>query len=79
MLPKFLKKTCCDLLGVKRLTCFAIKIDNEGLRNEVTASIKEFDNHPESREDLSEFKYAEETMFKTCYMKRWQVDLNPKK
>jgi len=66
-------------MAVKRLTCFAIKIEDSGLREETIAAIKEFDNHPENREDLVEFRYAEETMFKTCYMKKWQVDLNPKK
>ena len=45
----------------------------------MTKNIGEFDNHPENRGDLQEYRYAEETMFKTCYMKRWQVDLNPKK
>lgn len=48
------------------------------MREEVTQAIKEFDNHPENREDLADFKYAEESMFRTCYMKRWQVDLNPR-
>jgi len=66
-------------MRVKRLTCFAIKVEDSSLRSEITDAIKEFDNHPDNREDLSEFKYAEESMFKTCYMKKWQVDLNPKK
>jgi hypothetical protein len=66
-------------MRVKRLTCFAIKVEDSSLRSEITSAIKEFDNHSDNREDLSEFKYAEETMFKTCYMKKWQVDLNPKK
>jgi hypothetical protein len=49
------------------------------LKTNIIDAIKEFDNHPDSMEDLSDFKYAEETIFKTCNMKKWQVDLNPKK
>lgn len=41
--------------------------------------LAEFDNHLESRETLDEHKYAEETIFKTCYIMKWQVEINPKK
>ena len=78
--PKFLKKNCCDLMGTKRLTCFALKIEDKSLRDDmVMRSLQEFDNHPESRTDLSEFKFAEEMLFNVCNIKRWQIDLNPKK
>jgi hypothetical protein len=67
-------------MGTKRLTCFALKITDVHLRDElVIKSLTEFDNHPDNRDDLADFKYAEESMFKTCYIKKWQVDLNPKK
>ena len=71
LFPKFLKKNVCDIFGVKRLTSFALKVEDETLRSEITKNIKEFDNHPDNRDNLQEFKYAEETMFKTCYIKRW--------
>lgn len=68
------------MMGTKRLTCFAMRISDKQLRNDlVLKSLQEFDNHPDNRDDLADFKYAEETMFRTCYIKRWQVDLNPKK
>jgi hypothetical protein len=80
LFPKFLKKNCCDLMGTKRLTCFALKIEDKALRDDmVMRSLQEFDNHPESRTDLSEFKFAEEMLFNVCNIKRWQIDLNPKK
>lgn len=41
--------------------------------------LKEFDNHTENRKGIDDFKYAEETMFKTCFVKKWQVEINPKK
>lgn len=66
-------------MGTKRLTCFSITIDNEKMRTELLSELKEFDNHPDNREDLADFKYAEESMFKTCYMKKWQIEINPKK
>ena len=57
-----------------------MRISDKQLRNDlVLKSLQEFDNHPDNRDDLADFKYAEETMFRTCYIKRWQVDLNPKK
>lgn len=67
-------------MGTKRLTCFALKIEDKESRDDlIFKSLHEFDNHPDNREDLSDFKYAEEMMFNTCYIKKWQVDLNPKK
>ena len=66
-------------MGTKRLTCFALRIEDENNRKDLLKSLHEFDNHPENREDLSDFKYAEEMMFNTCHIKKWQVDLNPKK
>lgn len=65
-------------MGTKRLTCFAIKIEDKDTRDSLMADIKEFDNHIDNREGLDDFKYAEETMFKTCYIKKWQVEINPK-
>ena len=68
------------MMGTKRMTCFALNIVEKQAREElVMKSLQEFDNHPDNREDLADFKYAEETMFNTCNIKRWQVDLNPKK
>jgi hypothetical protein len=67
-------------MGTKRLTCFALHVKEEKMRNDlIMKSLQEFDNHPDNREDLNDFKYAEESIFKTCYIKKWQVDLNPKK
>jgi hypothetical protein len=42
-------------------------------------SLKEFDNHPDNRENIDDYKYAEESVFKPCNIKRWQVEINPKK
>jgi hypothetical protein len=78
LLPKFMKKNCSDLFGVKRLSCFALKIDNMEQVNKVLKELKEFDNHAELREGIDEHKYAEEMMFKTCLIKKWQVEINPK-
>lgn len=65
-------------MGTKRLTCFAIKIEDKETR-ESLRDIKEFDNHIDNRQELADFKYAEEAMFQTCYIKKWQVIINPKK
>jgi len=32
LFPKFLKKNICDIFGVKRLTSFALKVEDEALR-----------------------------------------------
>lgn len=39
-------------MGVKRLTCFAIKIQDEKIKSELIKQLQEFDNHPENREDI---------------------------
>jgi hypothetical protein len=44
----------------------------------ITKELKEFDNHVDSREKVEDHKYAEEVLFKTCYIKKWQVEINPK-
>lgn len=66
-------------MQVKRLSCFALKITDDSLRNRVLEQLSEFDNHMEAKDTLDEHRYAEEMMFKTCYIKRWQVEINKKK
>eukprot|EP00347_Sterkiella_histriomuscorum_P020805 403336394 len=79
ILPKFLKKNCCEIFGVNKLTSFAIKIEDKNVKQRITDELKEFDNDPLMKQDVTELKYADETIFKTCYVKKWQVEINPKK
>jgi hypothetical protein len=73
------RKNCCELFGVKRLSCFALRVTDPLLRESlITKELKEFDNHVDSREKVEDHKYAEEVLFKTCYIKKWQVEINPK-
>ena len=58
-------------MGVKRLTCFSLKIEDDKIRQDLLNSLKEFDNHPDNRENIDDYKYAEESMFKPCNIKRW--------
>lgn len=74
-MPKFLKKNCTELFGVKRLSCFALRVENEEMREGLIKELAEFDNHLNSRETVDQHRFAEETLFKTCFVKKWQVEL----
>jgi hypothetical protein len=53
-------------------------VADPALRETLTKDLKEFDNHMDARSTLEQHRFAEETLFKTCYIKKWQVEINPK-
>ncbi len=55
-------------------------ISDENIRKElIEKDLQEFDNHIDNKESINDYKYADESLFKSCQIKRWQVELNPKK
>lgn len=75
LMPKFLKKGCAELFGVKRLSCFALRVEDDVKREKLIKELSEFDNHLDGRETLGEHRFVEESLFKTCFIKKWQVEL----
>ena len=59
------------MMGTKRLTSFAIKFEDQNIRSSILEELREYDNHTENREGVDQHKYAEETLFKTCFIKKW--------
>ena len=47
-------------------------------RQKMLEDLAQFDNSNQEP-TLEAHKYAEEALFKTCYVKKWQVDINPKR
>ena len=87
VMPKFSKGEISKAFGVKRITCFGLDIKDDHqiqLKNLILEKFGEFNNNFETKPDLKKYRYADDSMFNQnkfgpTLIKKWHVELNPKK